>query len=464
MSYIGLHQHSTYSLLDGYARIPDLVKRSKELGWCATAITDHNHLLGIPDFQQECQKQGIKPLLGIEMYYTFDTSILSAPLEQRHRLAERDAMVIGGYTREDIVRLSKSDLVQLHRQFGYDTFGYHILFIAKNQQGWNNLVKLQSESSRLCTFNGRYHCDLKLLKKYHEGIICTTACIASFSSRMLHNGHVWMAKHYLTSLHQIFGEDFYLEIQPYNVRQQHKTNLFYHDWGEHNGVKTVATNDSHWVDREDALEHDVLLCIGTGEKQSNYERMHYEPVFWMRSEEEMQDAFEEQAASMTDGKMPGFTQIKKNEYLAYCYKALQNTQEVADKVEPDIRFSSNTYLFPSVEIEKGKTPEQVLRESAEQGLERYLEKNKDLDIKVYKDRLEEELSLICSKGFAPYFLTVQEFISWCDANNIPTGPGRGSAAGSLTLLCLGVTKVVDPIKTKLWFSRFITRDRKDMPD
>jgi len=458
MSYTGLHIHTVFSLLDGFCKIPDLVKKAKELEWPAVAITDHNHLGGIPDFKQECDRQKIKGLFGMEGYYTPNTRLLSAPVDIRNKLAERDAVLSGQWTKEDIASLKSTDKTKLHKKFGYDTTGYHILFIAKNQQGWSNLVKLQSESSRLCTFNGRYHCDLKLLEKYHEGLIVTTACVGSYPSEMICTKRERFAAGYLNSMKQIFGDDFYLEIQPLNIKRQQQTNWFYYGWGQANGVKTIATNDSHWINRDDALDHDVLLCVGLYEKLANPARMHYDPVFWVRSEEEMLEAFEEQADNMVE-KIPKF---KREAYLDYCQTALNTTQEIVDKVDPDIRLGSEHHLFPAVSVKD--TPEQVLREKATEGLNNYLAKNKNLNVSVYKKRLAEELDIICSKGFAPYFLAIEELISWCDSVGIPTGPGRGSAAGSLVLLCLGVTKKVDPIEMKLWFSRFMTKDRKDMPD
>lgn len=458
MNYVGLHQHTTFSLLDGFCKIPDLVRRSKELGWTATSITDHNHLGGVPDFQRECQKQRIKPLLGMEGYYTPSIKLLSAPVDIRNQLAERDAILSGQWTAESIASLKSTEKTQLHRKFGYDTTGYHILFIAKNQQGWSNLVKLQSESSRLCTFNGRYHCDLKLLEKYHEGLIVTTACIGSYPSEMICTRKKQFAMGYLNRMKQIFGDDFYLEIQPLNVKRQQQTNWFYYNWGKENEVKTIATNDSHWINRDDALDHDVLLCVGLYEKLSNPARMHYDPVFWVRSEEEMLEAFQEQADNMIE-KISDF---KRDAYLDYCQTALNTTQEIVDKVDPDIKLGSDHHLFPAVSV-KG-TPEQVLRDKAIAGLNNYLKKNEELNVDIYKKRLSEELDVICSKGFAPYFIAIEELVSWCDKTGIPTGPGRGSAAGSLVLMCLGVTKKIDPIKMGLWFSRFITKDRKDLPD
>lgn len=459
MAYNPLHQHTIFSYLDGYCKIPDLVKKSKELGFSATTITDHNHLTGVPDFQKECIKQGIKSVLGAELYFTFNTSVLAAPIEERYKIAERDAILSGTWTEESIKELSKNDLKELRKKYAYDTKDYHIIVIAKDQEGWHNLVKLQSEASRLCTFNGRYHCDFKMLRKYHKGLIVTTACIGSFPSEMISLRKFFLADYYLNTMKDIFGNDFYLEIQPLNVKKQQVTNLYYQKWGQENNVKTVATNDSHWVNREDALEHDILLCIGIKKSFNDPARMHYEPVFWVRGEDEMVEAFEEQAGNMTE-KISSFKD--EEDYLSFCKQALANTQEVVDKVDKNIKIGSDKLLFPSVKIQG--TPEEVLKEKAQKGLDAYLEKNPSCDPVEYKEQLERELTIICDKGFAPYFLTVEEMISWCDSNDIPTGPGRGSAAGSLTLLCLGVTKVIDPLKFSLMFSRFMTKDRTACPD
>lgn len=462
MSYVGLHQHTTYSFLDGYCKIPDLVRRSKELGWNATAITDHNHLGGCYPFKHECEKQEIKPLLGLEGYYTPSIYEMMKPVAQRNTEAEERAIALGFYSREEIDKMKKEQLKVVHSKYGYDMNDFHILFIAKSQKGWHNLIKIQSESARLCTFNGRYHCDMDLLKKYSEDVINTTACIGSFPAQQIELGNDDVAEEYIKNMKQIFGENYYLEIQPLNVKLQRRVNVKYMEWSRKYDIPMVATNDSHWVLRDDAADHDVLLCIGIGKSVADPARMHYLPEFWVRSKEEMEAAFEIQ---MNEAVNRGEIKEEDLEYYVTSYeKALANTQCLADNVDSDIRLGAPKPMFSNVVVPKGKTPESVLTKKAWSGLYKYLKKNPDCDKLKYIARLKEELDVINPKGFAPYMLAVYEYINWCDENHIATGPGRGSAAGSLVLFSIGVTKNIDPIKCKLLFGRFLTNDRTSPPD
>ena len=462
MSYVGLHQHTVYSFLDGYCKIPNLVHRSKELGWNATATTDHNHLGSVYPFKQECEKQEIKPLLGVEGYYTPSIPEMMKPVSQRNAEAEEVAIALGFHTREEINKMKKEELKVVHKKYGYDMNDFHILFIAKSQKGWHNLVKIQSESARLCTFNGRYHCDMNLLEKYSEDVINTTACIGSFPAQQIELGNYDVAEEYIKNMKQIFGENFYLEIQPLNQKLQRTVNVKYLEWSRKYEIPIIATNDSHWVLRDDAADHDVLLCIGIGKSVADPARMHYAPEFWVRSEEEMLTAFETQTNEMLNrGELE---EDDLSDYVALYEKALSNTQYLADSVDSNIRLGSPKPLFSNVKVPKGETPESVLTKKAWKGLSEYLEKNPDCDKIKYIARLKEELDVINPKGFAPYMLAVYEYINWCDKNHIATGPGRGSAAGSLVLFSIGITKNIDPIKCKLLFGRFLTSDRTSPPD
>ena len=463
MSFTPLHLHTVYSYLDGYCKIPDLMKRCKELDIKVCAITDHNHLAGIPEFQTEAFKYGIKPILGMEGYFTPDTKMLSSPVAERNKAAEVYAVNNGIITQAELEAMSSTQLKDIHKKYGYKTTSYHIILLAKDQQGWNNLVKLQSEMARLCTFGGRYHCDLSLLRQYHEGIVCTTACVAGYSAVMIGARQFGPANLYLEKLQDIFGEDFYLEIQPWNNTLQHEVNQYYLQWSKQHDINTVATNDTHWVLQEQYEEHDILTRIGL-KKTLGEDSMTYDPVFWLRSEEEMVTAFEEQLGDICS-REPEYEKSAA-EYTQYYLKALKTTQEVADKVDPDIRLGSEKHLFPVVKLPNNMTAEQVLIEKAEKGLERYLESNKFTFTEriKYRKQLKYELKIINKKGFAPYFLTVEEWVSWCRNQKIAVGPGRGSAAGSLVLFSLGITKVIDPLKFKLMFSRFMTADRTAMPD
>ena len=459
-----LHLHTAEgSLLDGYCRTPDLIKRVKELGMSAVACTDHGVLLNIPIFQAECKKQNVKPLIGMEGYFSPDCSQLTAPVEERHKRAEEIAVASGEYTDKVIRNLKGEEKKKFYKKWSYDTTGYHILFLAKDQQGWNNLVKLQSEAARLGTFNGRFHCDYNLLEKYHEGLICLTACIASYSSRKICSGQESEAIKYLDFMKDLFGADFFLEIQPLTDEddRQIQTNLFYLNYAVDNNLPMIATNDVHWVRQEDYTAHEILTCIGTGYKMSDENRMKYDPVFWLRSEEEMLEAFNLQMNTAIDRDylLEEEAPIYQEAYIG----AINNTGYIADLIDPDIRLGSDKPLFTTVQI-PGKTSEEILREKAEAGLQKYLSEHPTFDPDQYQGQLNYELDIINKKGFAPYFLTVDEYVSWCGDNDIITGPGRGSAAASLVLLSLGITRGVDPIQDKLIFERFLSEDRVEFPD
>lgn len=460
-NFTHLHVHTSFSFLDGYNSIKKAVARVKELGQTACAITDHNHLGGCPSFQDECAEQGIKPLLGMEGYYTPDMAQAGRPLEERRHDAARRAIEAGVLTEESIVKMKKADLNKKVEPFMYDMHQYHILYIAKNNIGWRNLVKIQSESARLCTYNGRYLADMNLLRKYHEGIICTNACIGSYSAKMVEREDYDAAEEYILGMKSIFGDDFYLEIQPLNIAQQRDTNLFYMEMARKHSIKAVATNDVHYTLKEDWDDHDTLLCIGTGKKKSDPDRMKYSHDFWIKSEEEMVESFEVQEETLSS-KCDDLALLQ--EYRDFWIEALTNTQEVVSKCEDNIKLGSDKPLFSNVKTSYGRTPKQELHLFAWKGLYEYLAKHPEYDRKEYENRLHNELEVICPKGFAPYMLAVREYVNWANSNGAPTGPGRGSAAGSLCLFCLGITRNIDPIQNNLLFSRFLTAGRNEMPD
>ena len=485
-NFVHLHQHSVYSFLDGYNKIENLTARVKELGQTATALTDHNNLAGIPLFLEECERNNIKPLLGVESYFTPDITQASLTAEERKKQAEKRAVDAGAVTLEQIEQayskstrkgwMTKKELKEITDMYMYDMKQFHILFIAKNQIGWNNLVKLQSEAARLCTYNGRYLCDYSLIEKYHEGIIATTACIGSFPAQQINRDNENEAKKYIKKMKKIFDDDFYLEIQPLNEKEQWNVNYFYYNIAKEMNIEVVATNDVHWTYKEDHDDHDTLLCIGTAQykteaiarqiwersktktKEFEYKRMRYAPDFWIRSRQEMEEAFIKQQANSPQLSILG------EEYVSFYTAALDNTVSVADKVETGIKIGSDKPLFPKVKVPYNLSPEDYLEMIAYKGLYKYLAEHPECDRKTYEKRIREELDVINPKGFAPYMLMVREYTTWADNNGIAVGPGRGSAAGSLVLFCIGITKNIDPIKYKLWFSRFLTADRKDPPD
>ena len=460
-----LHVHTSYSFLDGYCHIPKLVSRAKELGMESLAITDHNHMGGIYEFLQECKKQDIKPILGYEGYQTWDTLALSKPVEERWADAAYKAKEAGDLAEKEAEDLASGkkgvkgikDIKARAEKHMYDTRQYHLILLAKNQTGLNNLIKLQSESAKVCTYNGRFLFDMPMLRKYSEGVICTTACVANMVASRIRKDDLDKAEELILEYKDIFGDDFYLEVQPNAFDDQVKVNNFYLTMSQKHNIKLVATSDVHYVLKTDNKDHDVLVCVGTGTDIYNPNRIKYDHNFWLKSEEEMQDGFKYLInTSETE------VSVARAKYALYL-EAMHNTQEIANKVG-EYKLGSDVPLMPK--LPGVKNTKRKLRELAYKGLYE-LAKRYDYianDIKRYEQRLVYELNIINYKDFADYMLIVREYINWADNNGVMTGPGRGSAAGSLVLWCIGITKNIDPIKYDLLFGRFLTIDRTGLPD
>lgn len=473
--YTSSHNHTVWSFLDGYNPIKKFVARAKELGMKHLAITDHNSLAGVIDFQKECKEAGIIPILGVEGYFTWDTNMASLPVEERTAMAiekAREAGVLDQDVPDEISprtgkpikkkAIKKSDVKDIIKPYEYDMRQYHIILIAINQVGWGNLVKLQSEAADKCTYNGRFLCDDAMLEKYSEGLVMTTACVGNAAARLLANGDYDKAIIQLSNWHRIFGDRFFLEIQPLDIKKQWQTNLGYMTWAKESGVKIIASNDVHWTTRADYDDHDTLLCIGMGKIKDDPARMRYSDDFWLKDAEEMVDSFESQAETIA--VQYGWSEYQTNEYFETCIEAIANTSLIANLVEDNIKLGSDKPLFPIMKIPNGLSAEVYLTHKCYDMLYKYYKKHPEISLKVYEARLREELDIINPKGFASYMLINEEMITWSNNNGIPTGPGRGSAAGSLVLFLLGVTKEIDPIKNELLFSRFLTADRTAPPD
>lgn len=447
--FVHLHVHTYYSFLDGMGSPEEKVLKAKAMNMKAIAITDHNHLGGVPDFQKACKKHGIKPLLGVELYYTHDMSKISASKEERDEMALKAAIEDGV---EIPPKATKKAIKELCKPYAYDTQGYHIILIAKNQTGWKNLVRIQSEAAEKGLFNGRYHADNELLSKYSEGIIVTSACIGSMPCSYLRKGMYKEAKAVIQSWVSIFGkENTFLEIQGLDWEEQYKVNLQLIEISKELDIKVIATCDSHYTEKEDNEDHDTLLCIGTGNYKSEENRMKYDHEYWLKSYNEMYHSF---ARLGKDDK----------EYMEEVEQALANTNIIPSMVE-DIKLGSDVPLFSNIELPEGKTPESVFANKCWLNLYAYLKKAKlKHKRREYEERLAWELYVINTKGYAPYMLAVEEYVNWANENGCPTGPGRGSAAGSLALFVTGITRVIDPIKYNLLFSRFLTMDRTALPD
>ncbi|MCR5584939.1 MAG: DNA polymerase III subunit alpha [Lachnospiraceae bacterium] len=397
MSFTHLHVHTGYSLLDGSAKIKPLVARAKELGMKALAITDHGVMFGAVEFWTECKNAGIKPIIGCEVYV--------APGS----------------------RFEKSGSVSDERY-------RHLILLAENDTGYHNLIKIVS----IGFTEGFYYkprVDLEVLEKYHEGIICTSACLAGEVANYLKRGLYEEGKEAALRLERIFGKgNFFLELQDHGIPEQKTVNTFLMRMHEETGIDLICTNDSHYIKAEDAVAHDILLCIQTQKKVQDEDRMRYEGgQFYLKSEEEMAALF------------------------PYAPEALENTCKIADRC--NVEFEFGNYKLPKFDVPEGYDAWTYLQFLCEEGIKkRYKEVTPEL-----RERLDYELKIVHDMGFVDYFLIVWDFIKYAKDHDIPVGPGRGSGAGSIAAYCLEITDI-DPIKYNLLFERFLNPERVSMPD
>lgn len=398
MSFAHLHVHTEYSLLDGSNKIKECVARVKELGMDSVAITDHGVMFGVIDFYREAKEAGIRPILGCEVYV--------APGSRFDKEA-------GGS--------------------GEDRY-YHLVLLAENEQGYHNLMKLVSRGFT----EGYYYkprVDMELLKEYHEGIIALSACLAGEVQRNIMRGMYSEAKAAAYRYEEIFGKgNFFLELQDHGMQEQKMVNQSLLRLSQETDIELVATNDVHYTYAEDVKPHDILLCIQTGKKLADEDRMRYEGgQYYIKSEEEMRGLF------------------------PYALQALENTQRIAARCNVEIEFGVTK--LPKYDVPDGFTSWEYLRKLCFEGLEQRYPVVED----ALKERLEYELSIIKSMGYVDYFLIVWDFIKYAKDNDIIVGPGRGSAAGSIVSYCLEITSI-DPIKYQLLFERFLNPERVSMPD
>ena len=460
---VHLHAHNFYSFLDGMGSPKEHAARAKALGMIALATTNHNHLGGAIEHQKACEDEGIAPLLGVELYWTENTNILSMSADERTQWAVNRAREAGVDVPEIKGKVKKKDVADLIAPYEYDTKQYHILFIATSQKGWSNLVKLQSEAADKCTYNGRYLCDNEMLRKYNEDIIITTGCVGSPVNALFLKGKDEEAYKLLAEWQELFGERMFAEIQPGSFKKQWTANMKIIKWAKENDVPVLAANDVHYALKEDHDDHDTLLCVGTGAVKSSYERMRYDHDYWMKSYEEMIESFSLQIDSMEAEDFDGKELYDREEYMEVIIESLDNTNLIPGMCSP-IELGSKKPVYPRFDAPHGVSSEAYLTHLVYKALYEYKQKCPEIDLVIYEKRLREELDIINPKGFAPYMLIVEDFVSWANANGVPTGPGRGSAAGSLVLFLLGVTKMIDPIKYNLLFFRFLTADRTAPPD
>ena len=391
-----LHVHTEYSLLDGACRISRLVKRAKELGQNALAITDHGVMYGVIDFYKECQKQGIKPIIGCEVYV--------APRSRFDRTVEHD------------------------RNY------YHLILLCENETGYHNLMKMVSLGFTE-GFYSKPRIDRELIEKHHEGLICLSACMSGEVSKKLLADEPDAALEAARYYQHIFGRDnYFIELQNHGIEEQQKLNIDLFRIAKQIGAGLVVTNDCHYVNKEDAELHDILLCLQTGSK-INDKKMGFETEeFYLKSEEEMHAMF-----SSVD-------------------EAFENTAAIAERCHVEFEFGKRK--LPDFKTPNNEDHYEYFRRHCYDGLYRRYGNDPDT---LLIERLEYEMSVIKKMGFVDYFLIVNDFVQYAKSRDIPVGPGRGSGAGSLCAYCIGITSI-DPIKYDLLFERFLNPERVSMPD
>ncbi len=397
MAFTHLHVHTEYSLLDGSNKIKEYVKRVKELGMDSAAITDHGVMYGVIEFYKEATAAGINPIIGCEVYV--------AP---RSRF---DRELTGGEDRY-----------------------YHLVLLAENDAGYANLVKIVSRGFT----EGYYYrprVDMEVLEEFHEGIIALSACLAGEVQRYIQKGLIDEAGKVAKRYEACFGKgNFFLELQDHGIPTQQTVNTALLRMSKELDIPLVATNDVHYTYAEDAQPHDILLCLQTGKKLADEDRMRYEGgQYYVKSEEEMKGLF------------------------PYAWEAVENTQRIADRCHVNIEFGK--YKVPHYEVPEGYDSWTYLNKLCQDGMaKRYPQ-----DDRALQKRMEYELGIIKDMGFVDYFLIVWDYINYCRENGIAVGPGRGSAAGSIVSYCLRITNI-DPIKYNLLFERFLNPERISMPD
>ncbi len=396
MSFVHLHVHTEYSLLDGACRIGGIMDRVKELGQSAVAITDHGVMYGCIDFYKAAKAAGVKPIIGCEVYLA------------RRRMEDR-----------------------VH---GIDNDPYHLVLLCENRQGYENLCMLVSEAFTN-GFYGKPRVDIELLKRYHEGLIATSACLAGAIPQYLMEEDYESAKAHALQMAEIFGpEHFYLELQDHGIPEQTPVNQGVLRIARETGLPLIVTNDAHYLRKEDAEMQDILLCVQTGKTVDEPNRMKFQTEeFYLKSEEELRQLFPN------------------------CDEAFENTAKIADMC--NLEFVFNEYHLPSFPVPQGYTNEKYFRKLCYEGFEeRYHNPPTE-----YLERLEYEIGVISRMGYVNYYLIVWDFIRYAKEHGIPVGPGRGSGAASIVAYCLHITEV-DPMKYSLIFERFLNPERVSMPD
>ncbi len=396
MAFAHLHVHTEYSLLDGACRINRIASAARQKGMTSLAITDHGVMYGVIDFYRACIKENIKPVIGCEVY-------------------------VAPHSRFD-------------KTSSYEKY-YHMVLLCENNTGYQNLIKLVSYGFTE-GFYSKPRIDDELLEKYHEGLICLSACLAGEIPQKLLDGDYYAAKAKAEYYRDLFGNDnFFIELQDHGIEEQQRIIPSLVRIADEIGVDIVATNDSHYIEKEDSKTHNILLCIQTNRTINDNDRMEFQTnEFYLKTEEEMRELF------------PKYPQ------------AIENTQKIADRC--NVEFEFGVRKLPRFDVPNNEDHLEYFRRNCYKGLYKHYGENPDQSL---IDRLEYEISTVSKMGFVDYYLIVNDFVRYAKSNGIPVGPGRGSGAGSLCAYCIGIT-AIDPIKYNLLFERFLNPERVSMPD
>lgn len=396
MAFAHLHVHTEYSLLDGACRINKIASATRQKGMTSLAITDHGVMYGVIDFYRACIKENIKPVIGCEVY-------------------------VAPHSRFD-------------KTSSYEKY-YHMVLLCENNTGYQNLIKLVSYGFTE-GFYSKPRIDDELLEKYHDGLICLSACLAGEIPQKLLDGDYNAAKAKAEYYRDLFGKDnFFIELQDHGIEEQQRIIPSLVRIADEIGVDIVATNDSHYIEKEDSKTHNILLCIQTNRTINDNDRMEFQTnEFYLKTEEEMRSLF------------PKYPQ------------AIENTQKIADRC--NVEFEFGVRKLPRFDVPNNEDHLEYFRRNCYKGLYKHYGENPDRSL---IDRLEYEISTVAKMGFVDYYLIVNDFVQYAKSNGIPVGPGRGSGAGSLCAYCIGIT-AIDPIKYNLLFERFLNPERVSMPD
>ena len=396
MAFAHLHVHTEYSLLDGACRINRIASAARQKGMTSLAITDHGVMYGVIDFYRACIKENIKPVIGCEVY-------------------------VAPHSRFD-------------KTSSYEKY-YHMVLLCENNTGYQNLIKLVSYGFTE-GFYSKPRIDDELLEKYHEGLICLSACLAGEIPQKLLDGDYYAAKAKAEYYRDLFGKDnFFIELQDHGIEEQQRIIPDLVRIADEIGVDIVATNDSHYIEKEDSKTHNILLCIQTNRTINDNDRMEFQTnEFYLKTEEEMRELF------------PKYPQ------------AIENTQKIADRC--NVEFEFGVRKLPRFDVPNNEDHLEYFKRNCYKGLYKHYGENPDQSL---IDRLEYEISTVSKMGFVDYYLIVNDFVRYAKSNGIPVGPGRGSGAGSLCAYCIGIT-AIDPIKYNLLFERFLNPERVSMPD